>query len=279
MPKEKIPQHPLLNHQQQEVRFDIQDWGAPSNYDFLSAHRHHFYEILVFEKGKAQHDIDFSTHHAVAGTVHFVASENVHVLVRAKDSQGFSIVFTPDYFDAALLGSLPFNSASPAIQLSRPAFGKVLQVVRLLREEFSQSATQSGPLIHALATSLLLLLAKGSAGAQTTTPATHAGDHLQRFRQLVKEKYKSHLTVAEYAGIIGLTPKHLIELCKAQTGQTPLKIIREQVVSEAKRLFYHTRLSVKEVAYELGFDDPASFSKYFKLATGHAPALYRKAAR
>ena len=84
------------------------------------------------------------------------------------------------------------------------------------------------------------------------------------------------MNVNDYAERLHISPKHLIDLCKKNTGKTPLQLIKEYTVAEAKRLLYNTGLTIKEVAYELNFDDPANFSKYFKSVCGYSPANYRR---
>jgi AraC family transcriptional activator of pobA len=274
MNKKKIPQHPLLNKSGQKVRFDIQDWENASSYDFLKAHRHSFHEVLIFEKGKAQHDIDFATFEGKAGHIHFVASENVHLLVREENSKGFSILFTDDYFSKDIIEQLPFYSPQPVIQLDKTSFKSFLQLVNLVKMEFNNTSSLSEKLIHSYSYALMLLLLKSN--PNDFQVGNNQTEYIQQFKKLIKENYKQHYTVEKYAELISISPKHLIELCKTQTGKTPLKLIQEHVISEAKRLFYHTKMTVKEVAYELNFDTPASFSKYFKSATGHSPSIYRK---
>ncbi len=279
MNKQKISQHPLLNKSGQKVRFDIQDWGNVSTYDFLKAHRHFFHEILVFEKGKAQHDIDFKTFEGKKGQIHFVHSDNVHLLVRAENSQGFSILFTADYFNGEIIEQLPFYSTKPFRQLDKPTFKTFLQLVKLIREETDGQSVVSDKLIYCYANSLMLLLLKNTADSTGCQKSNYQTEYIQTFRKLIKENFKQHFTVEKYAELTGISPKHLIDLCKTQTGKTPLKLIQEHIIIEAKRLFYYTKKTIKEVAYELHFDTPASFSKYFKSATGHAPSIYRKKGR
>lgn len=276
MNKQKIPQYPLVNQSGQKVRFDIQEWGNVSTYDFVKAHRHSFHEILVFEKGEALHDIDFQTFEGKKGQIHFVHSDNVHHLVRAKNSQGFSILFTADYFSGEIIEQLPFYSVKPFMQLDKSTFKTFLQLVKFIRKEMDARSAVSEKLIGSYANSMMLLLLKDTADSGNRQASNYQATYVQTFKKLVKENFNQRLTVEKYAELIGISPKHLIELCKTHTGKTPLKLIQEHTIVEAKRLFYYTQKTVKEVAYELQFDSPASFSKYFKSVTGQAPSLYRK---
>lgn len=101
-------------------------------------------------------------------------------------------------------------------------------------------------------------------------------DLIVQFQQLIQQHYKEKWLVEKYATTLNVSTKHLIELCKKHTGKTPLQLMKEQIISEAKRLLFHTQLSIKEIAYELEFDDPAYFSKRFRQLTGYSPEAYRK---
>lgn len=276
--KTPIPQFALVNTHGKAVDFDLQVWGAAENYDFLKAHRHNFYEVLLFEKGTAKHDIDFTTHAAKRGTLHFVAPDNVHLLVRSPRSGGVSLMFSADYIDNTLLARLPFNTAEPVLALNPVEFRETVSLIKQIQAEHATGAALSDKIIRSLTEALLLKLMRSYAAvrpAQTAEPPAH----LQRFKQLIGQYYTRHLPVEGYAVKLSISAKHLIDICKKHTGKTPLKLISSHVVSEARRMLYHTPLSVKEIAYRLGFESPAHFSKYFKLHTGYSPAAYREGKR
>ncbi|MFA6262101.1 MAG: AraC family transcriptional regulator [Bacteroidia bacterium] len=273
-----IAQHPLLNQEGNPVQFRIDDWGEMHDYsyDYLKAHRHNFYEIMVFEKGNAQHDIDFTSFAAKSSSVHFVAPDNVHLLLREKNSTGFSIQFTGGYFSDEVLEKLPFNANPPLLKLTKEELKKVLYLVEQIRTELAQNFNLRNSIVCAHAEAVMILLARRAAASNTGETGAPLSPHVEHFKNLVKLHFTQHHTVAHYAGLLSISPKHLIEICKTQTGKTPLKLIQDVLISEAKRQLFHTSHSIKEIAYALGFDDPANFSKYFKAATGYSPLAYRQ---
>jgi len=271
-----IPQHPLRNKAGEAVAFDWLTWGTVHNYDFLKAHRHQFHEIFFFESGVARHDIDFQTYDALPGAIHFVASDNVHLVLREPGSTGFSLMFTTDYFSDELIAQLPFSKSSPVLQLETEDFQTVNALAQSIRREHESGAPLSDKIVKSLMEALMLQLVRIYQQKTHLPPASGLPEHLQTFRQLVREQYREHVSVEAYADTMGITAKHLIDLCKKHLGKTPLKFIQEYTVCEAKRLLFHTNSSIKEIAYALNFDDPANFSKYFKANTGYTPATYRK---
>src|SRR5688572_21344794 len=127
-----IPRHPLTDRQGKPADFHFSPWGEVVNsYDIGKTHRHQFYEILFFHKGGGHHDIDFKTYEAKKGSIHFVAPENVHLLLRGKTSEGCSLLFDTSFLDADLLRDLPFNSENPVLNTDP----KTYKVIRSLIDE------------------------------------------------------------------------------------------------------------------------------------------------
>jgi AraC family transcriptional activator of pobA len=89
-----------------------------------------------------------------------------------------------------------------------------------------------------------------------------------RFQQLLETNYTKWKSVAEYADQLRVTPNHLSVSARKETGRPASDHIRRRIVLEAQRLVAHTDASLKQVAYQLGFDDVAHFSKLFKRCTG-----------
>ena len=82
-------------------------------------------------------------------------------------------------------------------------------------------------------------------------------------------------TASHYAQVLNISEKHLNTLSKKQFGKTTLKLIHEALLSKAKALLLQSRLTVAEVAYELGYEEHAHFSRFFKHKTGLTPISYR----
>lgn len=268
-----IPQHDLVNGAGKPVSVHYEEWGTASSYNTHRAHRHNFNEILFFSTGGGTHDIDFATWKVESGAVHFVASENVHLLMRDKQTVGSSLMFTQDVIATELLACLPFSQARPIMHLHEEQMRRVQMMLAIIKEALVEDAMHQMVRVQmqALLLYLCAICTPVNADMQHTLPS-----QIVTFRQLLQQHYKEHINVEGYADMLHISPKHLIALSKKHTGKTPLQHIREYTVAEAKRLLYNTGLTVKEVAYELNFEDPANFSKYFKSICGYSPADYRR---
>jgi AraC-like DNA-binding protein len=101
-------------------------------------------------------------------------------------------------------------------------------------------------------------------------------DLVRKFNLLVENHYKIHHDVKFYADQLHKSPKTLSNAFAIYGNKSPLQVIQDRVILEAKRLFYYTDKSAKEVASELGFEDAAHFSKFFKNQTSVNPTDFKK---
>ncbi|MGN7757920.1 helix-turn-helix domain-containing protein [Chryseobacterium sp. 22532] len=98
-----------------------------------------------------------------------------------------------------------------------------------------------------------------------------------RFHELVETYYKTQKGVAFYAEELCITPNYLGVLCRKQYKISPLEFIRQRILLEAKKLLHSSNKSIKEIAFELGFNNFSHFSYFFRKQTGWTPKSYRMA--
>lgn len=276
-----IPQHKLINKEGQPVDFDFSVLEKPDQeYPYEKPHRHDFYEIILFNEGGGTHDIDFTTYEIKSRSVHFIASDNVHLILRNKNSCGYSLLFTSDYFDKGLINQLPFSRANPVFELDEQVFLLINDLIGYIKKEWLAEENGFESMIKSYMNTILLNLRRHYFKQDPQQEAKIVKPQLiSNFMYMVQQQYTNHYNVEHYAEKLNISSKHLIELCKIHIGKTPLTYIRDHTISEAKRLLFYTQLSIKEIAYKLNFDDPANFSKYFKTATGYSPIEYREGIR
>lgn len=98
----------------------------------------------------------------------------------------------------------------------------------------------------------------------------------RRFMELLNQPGPVAHRVFHYADVLGVSPQHLNTICRRVQGKSASKLITEHIVLNAKRYLLHTEDSITDIADRLGFTDASHFVKYFRKATGHTPALFRK---
>jgi AraC-like DNA-binding protein len=123
-----------------------------------------------------------------------------------------------------------------------------------------------------------LLLCERERLKQDFTPVKQDADldYVMRFRSLLEAKHKYQKLLSKYAEEMHLTLKRLNKATTKVLGKTPKQLLDARVVLESKRLLAHTSLSVKEIAYEMGFEEPTNFIKYFKNHLQITPNTFRE---
>lgn len=100
-----------------------------------------------------------------------------------------------------------------------------------------------------------------------------------RFRQLLEQNFRRWHAVSTYAETLAVTPGHLNELVKQASGRSAKQLIQDRLMLEARRAAWFSQASLKEIAYELGFEDPAYFSRLFKRCSGQSFSDFREQIR
>ncbi|WP_336733849.1 helix-turn-helix domain-containing protein [Chryseobacterium sp. VD8] len=101
-------------------------------------------------------------------------------------------------------------------------------------------------------------------------------DIIRSFNLLVEKNYKTQHSVKFYADQLHKSPKTLSNLFRLYNSQSPSSVIQQRIFLEAKRLLLFTDKSVKEITYELGFEDVSYFSNFFKRLSGNTPVSFKK---
>ena len=99
---------------------------------------------------------------------------------------------------------------------------------------------------------------------------------VQRFARLVELHYREGLRMTEYAARLGISHAQLHESCRRVAGRTPLSLVHERLLEEARARLRQNELSVEQVGYSLGFRDPGYFSRFFKRLTSESPGTFQR---
>jgi AraC-like DNA-binding protein len=125
----------------------------------------------------------------------------------------------------------------------------------------------------------LQLIVRRQVDLQEVQAETRGGqlDSFTRFRQLVEDRYLEHWSIERYARELAVTQQTLNRVCRNFAGKSTLEIVQERMLLAARRHLIYTDASVEAIAYGLGYQDPAYFSRFFKRMAGMAPGQFRVA--
>lgn len=251
-------------------------------------HRHDFYTVLLIKDGKGEHVIDFNSFEVKANQIYFIKPGQVHQLIEEQQSIGYSVVFSEQFLahnniPVSFIENLELFQDfgnSPPLELDEEA----VEILAKYAEELLQT-NESGITHKYRALGSLLTLLLIHCNNLCNSPATDqlsmqdTGHLLLRdYKALLAEKFSQWHGVAEYADALHVTADHLNRVVKSLTGKTAKEHIQSRIIVAAKRLIYFSDLSNKELAYELGFSEPANFSAFFKKCTGQSPSEFKKSA-
>ena len=204
--------------------------------------------------------------------------------------------FMPDTYGyvLTLAEALLFSGAGQAGQLfhetlfGRPAVialeaeaAATKQVVNLLRQvdaEFRASELGRTSIVEWLVCSILMQLTRQwIASSRTASTVEHARKELfLRYRALVEAHYTEQWPVSRYAHALHTTESTLNRLCHEVAGRTAFNVLQDRMVLEARRKLTYIAAPVSRLAYELGFQDPAYFCRFFRKHTGMTPSEFRR---
>ncbi|BAV07084.1 AraC-type DNA-binding protein [Filimonas lacunae] len=240
-------------------------------------HRDDHYMFMIQQKGSCVWELDFNEVKLSGTSLGYVAPGQVHRYVRHTNSVGWLVFVTPERISAQyreILSTYQHIQQVVAVPKNHAAF----TITPLLIDARNEDATLLRKTIcHSLVDVLAGLVASGIAQAHQAVGLIGSQKYhtVLRFKQLVIAHYKEKKLVKDYSALLNLTPLYLNEVVKEITGFPASYWIQESILLEAKRLLHYTTLDVKQVAYELGYDDHAYFSRFFKKHTGMTATAFR----
>lgn len=174
-------------------------------------------------------------------------------------------------------GTLFYRAAGiPIIELPAQEFEPFETLWKMLNSEMQLTADMQIDMLRTMLKQLVIHCTR-LYNQQTNTGNLEKGklDVVRKFNSLVEMHYKSKHSVADYADLLNKSSKTLSNLFLIFNQKTPLQIIHERRLLEAKRLLSYTEKSIKEITYDLGFEDIQSFSRFFKKKEGESPTDFR----
>lgn len=249
----------------------------------IRPHRHRdLHQALFLQRGGVVASIDDSRTELRAPAVVIVPPGSVHSFRFKEDSVGAVISFSMDLareLSSTLRGLLDFLERPAACPLDRAALNAtdLVPLTEMLLREFSRSAPGRGVALTGLLAAVLANLLRLTQDDSTGTGGAGSRERelVARYRQLIEQRYREHAAISSYARDLGISETRLRKACLEVTGQSPVTIVHQRLLVEAERQLRYTSMSVNQVAFFLGFEDPAYFSRFFTRATGMSPRGYR----
>jgi len=268
----------------------ISDFNEDEIEHNLMPHLHDFYSIIWIESGEAIHATEFVEYSLKADTILFVPPGLKHRMYIDKSVSGTYILFNEDFIQYNRTNHVPLKDYrlfnNPEFKSLITVFPdqriKLNNITGMIFEELRNSDDYSQDIILNLL-HFFLLESRRIFDQQNQEPKkepdTTPDVTIIKFKQLIEENYITQKTVSPYAEMLNINPSCLNELAKRTTGITAGELIRNRVIDETKKLLFSSSQSGKEIAFQLGFDDPAYFSRFFRKYTGTTLKEFREHSR
>ena len=243
-------------------------------------HRHNSYQLfLVLETKGGDNLIDFRRYEMVAGRLFLIGPGQAHQR-HSLQERGVLTVFSEKFLqatgitahDALILFGAVYQH--PYLDLSDELQHILLQLSQLIDLELRQPVPSQAILSRYLFVLLNYLLRECHVQIAKLTPARHS-ERLFKLSSLIEENFQQHKPITFYADALNITPKHLNSLCRQYLHTTVADMQQARLLLESKRLLYFSSLSVKEIAYRLGFEDASYFVRFFRRMEGTTPMQFR----
>ncbi|WP_159739081.1 4-hydroxyphenylacetate catabolism regulatory protein HpaA [Vibrio atypicus] len=248
----------------------------------MPTHYHdRYYQLHIILEGTTHVLLD-EAHYLKTGTTLFFTPPTVpHSFVTDDDANGYVITASQPLVWRLLDIEIGRNDvASTALQpfctqLSNPS--KLVSLLEMLLAEQDSSEFMCDVAKQSLLQLTLIEVIRHANTQPVTTQFRSADVALfNRFNQMIEVNYRQHLTLPEYAEELSLTTARLNDICRKISGLSSKRLVAERVMQEARRLLLLTPMPVSQVAYELGYQDPAYFARFFKKQVGETASDFRQ---
>lgn len=263
-------------------KFQLSDFTCPDQNEKMNDDN--LYRIVWVQGNTASFIVDTIPIEVEGNQVIFFTPHN-HVELTSTDHKLISFSFNREFYcisdhdhEVSCYGHLFYGSSNaPVVTLcekDRKSFNTLFCV---FQEEFEYKDHIQGQMLQMLLKRMLIKASRlikevmiGSAIPQSQL------DIIRQFNVLVEMNFKEKHQVKDYADLLFKSPKTLSNFFNKYNNQSPLQVINERIILEAKRQLSHTSKTIDELAYELGYSDAAHFSRFFKKHAGVSPNGFRK---
>lgn len=250
----------------------------------IRPHRHELlYQILFIRTGRAELALEATSATVRGPCVVTVPALAVHGFHFSSDVDGVVVTVLEQHLQRLLESEEGLKDRLLPLRhhrLDRLSAADIGAAVLALRSEYQGTAPWRALAIDAALLRLLLALGRRLPAANEA-PSRHAAralEHVQRFRDLVESRFREQPALSSCAAELGITPTQLNRVCQQVLGHAALGVLHARLVLEAQRELAYTNLSVKQIAFDLGFSDAGYFTRFFQRRTGSAPTVWRAAA-
>ena len=243
-------------------------------------HKHNSYLCILFTKGFGTHEIDFTSYEVKPGSLFLIAPGQTHHWTLSDDIDGYIFTHTQTFYDIHYtnerIAQFPFFQSiynHPLLELKMSDTQAIIALFDSILAEYTSQLPFKQQMILNYVSIVYSTLSRLyiSKSKNFTSNSSRYIETYHQFEHLIEQHYSTEKSPSKYADLLNITPKHLNRITKSNTNKTATDVIIERVLLEAKRKMVHSKSSLSEIAYALGYEDYAYFSRVFKQKEGISP--------
>ena len=240
------------------------------------------YSVYWIKKGSGNYHIDFESYSFNSNVLFFLSPGQVFSVENEAIEEAYRLTFLKDFYciqthdkEVACNGVL-FNNIydTPFLQPSERDILKLDLIITSLVDELKQSETGQYDMLQAYLKQFIVHSVRIKKEHYQIKDDV-ASQLFKDFSTLVEQNYKTIHSVTEYATRLGISPKSLTKHFQKIGSQTPSNFIKNRIILEAKRQLLYSSDSVKQIAFNLGYNDPAYFTRFFTKSTSKSPLHFK----
>ena len=244
-----------------------------------------FYAILVVTAGNGNHFIDFNKYQCSKGAVLLIGDGQTHKFSKNTDLKGYILLFRNDFLGNILNINETikvfqiFNNSlfEPKIQINENQFPHITRRVENIKNEYLKIKDDySSKILGGEMYTLISILFRESIAINNTSLDAKYLTTFLVFQDLITNNIFNTTKVIDYANLLGLSTKTLNTITKSIMGKPAKMHINEYYLLCVKRLLIDKKKSIKECAYESGFDDIPNFYKFIRKHLNQTPEQFRE---
>jgi len=272
----QVTRQPSLTGSSSEP-FEIKTLNA-ENFSLQAPRHERVVEMIWVTKGNFQIMFDMETYTVSAGMIFFLPPGQTFYIRSAVGLEGVVLRFPAGMMVVDTDSPYPNLTfcTSRIFEVDAATTATLMSVMQCMRLELTNSHSQKAEVLSGYLRIVLIYLLRQRSTVLRSAFKADMAVLAKRFFELLERRYLTNKKVSEYADELAVTPNYLNYVIKQETGKSTSANIRNRLLLQAKRMALHQGISMKAVAYKLGFDDAAHFSKFFKVGCGCNFTAYRK---
>lgn len=247
-------------------------------------HRHSFYFILALKKGTGTHTIDFVPYEVRNNCIFMMRPGQVHQLTLGASSEGYLVEFSKAFYHLNERGTnhiLRKATSSNHCTVADSAFDRLNAILEYTFNEYREARDGYNEVIRAQLDIFFVeyIRNRQQDKALTNQANSYEQEKFDEFMYLVETHVATRKQVSEYADMLNLSAYQLSAITKSILQKTPSEVINEYIILEARRYLLGTPDQVNQIAWNLGYEDPSYFIRFFRKHTGFSPEAFRANSR